>query len=236
MTLRRPLSDPHGTPRFPAVRPGRPLTAVALLTLAAAGAGCSGTSQSATSTDRGTSAAVATARSTPASDIESSGSTVASASEGTTSTSERFGDEQRAVIVAYERAMSAYQSAASASNPFDPTFKDAFTPNALRELQIRIQQRSSSGQAVRDAQPSRARVAYIAVTVDASSATLTTCEVDDRVVYRTADGSVVNDHVSTARWTVAMTAPDGTWRIDNRQQDRTWDGEEMDACLADQQS
>ena len=68
------------------------------------------------------------------------------------------------------------------------------------------------------------------------TATLTTCEVDDRVVFRLADGSAVNTKVTTARWTVAMTNEDGSWKVSGRQQAQTWDGEEMDACRGAQSS
>ena len=81
-------------------------------------------------------------------------------------------------------------------------------------------------------QPSLQRTQGGSVDVQATTATLTTCEVDDRVVYRTSDGSAVNTKVSTARWSVAMTYEDGVWKIAGRQQLQTWDGQEMEACLA----
>jgi len=224
-----------GPPSLPGVRKGRPLTAVALLALAAVGAGCSGHPESATPSERGKSSVPATVSSTLSTAFSTSGS---SGAPGTTSgtTPPRFSAEQQAVIEAHDRGMRAYQAAATASDPSDPALKDSFAPQFLRETQIRIQQRLENGQAVRDAQPSKARTSYVTVNVTPPTAALVTCEVDDRVVYRVADGTAVNAKVTTDRWSVAMTDEDGTWKISGRHQIQTWDGEEMDACLGAQSS
>jgi hypothetical protein len=229
-----PLRRPIGPHNLPAVRKGRPLTAVALLTLAAAGAGCSGHPESAAQTERGTSAVPTTVSSTLNTASTTSGARGAPGT--TTGTALKFSADEQAVIDAYDEANRAYQRAASASNPSDPAFKAAFSAQFLHELQIRIQQRTDNGQAVRDAQPSQAQTSFIAVTVTPPTATITTCEVDDRVVYRIADGTAVNTKVTTARWTVAMSNEDGTWKVAGRQQAQTWDGEELDACRGVQQS
>jgi len=223
------LSRSNGPPMLPAVHLGRPLTAVALLALAAS-TGCAGNTQTAPPTERGTSAVSATVRSTSSAAPAPSGT---SSAPGTTTGSSPAGftSDQQVVIQAYGDAMASYERAATASDPFEPTFKNSFTPDALRELQIRIQQRKENGLSVRDAQSSKASIVYVAVELSATGATLATCEVDDRVVYRTADSSVVNDKVSTSRWTVRVVAPDGVWKIENRQQEQTWDGEELDECL-----
>ena len=228
------LYRPNDPPSLPAMRMGRPLTAVALLALAAS-TGCAGNAQTATPTERGTNPVTATVRSTPTSPSTLGGT---SSAPGTTSgaTPTRFSLEQQAVIDAHDRGMSAYQQAASANNPADPTLKDSFAPQFLREVQIRIQQRVENGQSVRDAQPSRARISYVSVQVTPPTASLITCEVDDRVVYRVGDGSAVNTKVTTDRWSVAMTSEDGNWKVSGRHQVQTWDGEEMDTCLAVQPS
>lgn len=154
---------PFGPRNLPAVRKGRPLTAVALLTLAAVGAGCSGHPESATPTDRGTSSVPATVSST----LITASTSGKSGAPGTTTgtTPPRFSADQQAVIDAHERGMRAYEAAATASNPSDPNLKDSFAPQFLRETQIRIQQRLENGQAVRDAQPSKARITYVTVNV-----------------------------------------------------------------------
>ena len=228
------LSGSNDPPMLPPVHLGRPLTAVALLALAAS-MGCAGNPQTAAPTERGTSAVAATVRSTSTTASIPSGS---SGVPGTTTGSSPagFSSAQQAVMRAYGDAMASYQRAATASDPFEPAFKNSFTPEALRELQIRIQQRKENGLAVRDAPTSKASIAYVTVDLAVTGATLTTCEVDDRVVYKTSDGSVVNDKVSTSRWTVRVVAPDGVWKIENRQQEQTWDGEELDACLDAQHS
>lgn len=230
MSRGNPLSGPNDARRFAAVHRGRSLTAVALLALTAL-VGCSGNPESAAPTERGTSAVPATVRSTLPTASTPSGT---SGAPGTTtgSADSHFSAEQQTVIDAHGVDMGAYQRAAAASSPNDAAFKKSFSNQFLKELQIRIQQRADNGQAVRDAQPSRARIEYVTVSVTAPTASLTTCEVDDRVVYRTADGSPVNAKVTTARWTVAMVYEDGVWKISGRQQAQTWDGQEMDACLA----
>jgi hypothetical protein len=219
---------------LPAVHLGRPLTAVALLALTAS-VGCSGNPDSAAPTERGTSAVPATVRSTLSTASTTSGTSGAPGTS-TGSVGAGFSAEQQAVIDAHGQDMGAYHRAAAASTPNDPVFKNSFSIPFLKELQIRIQQRADNGHAVRDAQPSNARTEFVAVDVQVPTATLTTCEVDDRVVYRTADGSAVNAKVSTARWSVAMTYEDGVWKIAGRQQVQTWDGEEMEACLAEPRS
>jgi len=228
------LRRPNGPHTLPAVRKGRPLTAVALLTLAAVGAGCSGHPESATPTERGTSSVPATVSSTLNTASTTSGTIGAPGT--TTGTTPKFSPEQQEVMAAHDRAMAAYQRAASSSDPFQAEFKSSFTPDALRELQIRIQQRKDNGLSVRDAEPSVARITYLTVDVSGADANLSTCEVDDRVVYKVADGSVLNAKVSTSRWTVRMSYADGIWRIANRQQDGTWDGEEMATCVGAKQS
>jgi len=224
------LSRPNDPRNFAAVHRGRSLTAVALLALTAL-VGCSGNPDSAAPTERGTSAVPATVRSTLSTASMPSGT---SGAPGTTTGSigAPFTAEQQTVIDAHGADMGAYQRAAAASSPNDAAFKSSFSNQFLKELQIRIQQRADNGQAVRDAQPSNARIEYVTVAVTAPTASLTTCEVDDRVVYRTADGSAVNTKVTTARWTVSMEYEDGVWKIAGRQPVQTWDGQEMEACLA----
>ncbi len=231
------MSRPNDPPSFLAVYPRRPLTAVVLLALAAA-VGCSGPSPSATSTDSGTSAVTTADRSTPSTTSSSSGTShVPDTAAGRTgSTPPTFAAEQQAVIDAYAQANNAYEQAAASSNPTDPAFIAAYAPQYRHELQIQIQQRTDNGQAVRDAQPSKARISYVAVHVTPLSASLITCEVDDRVVYRVADGSAVNTSVETDRWSSSMTSDGGTWKLEGRHQVKTWDGEEMDACLSVPQS
>lgn len=230
MSRSKTLSRPNGPHSFAAVHRGRPLTAVALLALTAL-VGCSGNPESAAPTERGTSAVPATVRSTlPTAPTPSGTSGAPGTTTGTVGS--RFSAEQQTVIDAHGEDMGAYQRAAAASSPNDAAFKKSFSNQFLKELQIRIQQRADNGQAVRDAQPSNARIEYVAVSVSAPTASLTTCEVDDRIVYRTADGSAVNAKVTTARWTVSMALEDGVWKIAGRQQVQTWDGQEMEACLA----
>lgn len=225
---------PFGPRNLPAVRKGRPLTAVALLTLAAVGAGCSGHPESATPTERGTSSVPATVSST----LNTASTSGKSGAPGTTSgtTPPRFSADQQAVMDAYVGGGRAYDSAAAASNPSDPALTASYSEQYLRQLQILISQRKESGQAVRDAQPSRARTEFVSVTVTSPTASLVTCEVDDHVVYRVTDGSVVNDKIATSRWSVAMSYDGGLWKIDGRHETQTWDGEVMDACLGAQQS
>lgn len=227
-------NDPHS---FLAVYPRPPLTAVVLLALAAA-VGCSGPSPSATSTDSGTSAVTTADRSTPSTTSPSSGTShVPEASAGSTgSTPPTFAADQQAVIDAYAQANRAYQQAAASANPSLAAFVASFTPEFLRELQIRIQQRTDNGQAVRDAQPSKSRTSFVSATVSDPTAVVVTCEVDDRVVYRISDGTAVNAKVTTARWRVSMSNDGGTWKVAGRQQDQTWDGEEMDVCVGAPQS
>ncbi len=230
-----PCCGPNDPPNFPSVRMGRPLkAAVALLTLATA-VSCSGHPDSAATSNPGTSAVPATDRSTPATVTTTRGP--ASAPGTTTGTTPGvLTADQQAVINAHDLGMAAYEQAASASNPGDPALKDLFAPTFLHEVQIRVQQRKDNGQAVRDAQPSRSRIEYVSVQIVPPTASLVTCEVDDRVVYRVADGSPVNSTVSTGRWGVAMTAEDGSWKIAGRHQLQTWDGEVMDQCLGAPQS
>lgn len=226
------LSGPNGPPTFLGVRVGRPSAVVALLVIAFT-VGCSGTPESATSTKPGSTAATAT---DPSNATSSTSANVATTAPGTTVPGSGFSAEQQTVIAAHDRGMKAYASAATASNPQDPALKSAFAPEFLRQVQIRIDQRTQNGQAVRDAQPSQSRTVYLAVTVSGGTASMTTCEVDDRVVYRIADGSVVNAKVTTGRWSVSMTDDGSGWKIGGRTEVQTWGGEELDSCVASSQS
>lgn len=214
---------------LPVVLPGiRSLTPAVLVLVAAAS--CSGESQTYFHDGGGTSIYAAGSaqfgsESIPVETLADRGTMIDAADSSSLA-------EHQDVLAAHDRSIAAYQRAASASDPSDAEFKRLFTPEALKELQIRIQQRKDNGVSVRGAEPSVSRIQYLAVVVTGADATLTTCEVDDRIVYRIDDGSVLNDEVTTSRWTVQMSLADGTWMVSKRQETQTWDGEEMATCVS----
>lgn len=206
---------------------GRPLTAVALLTLTAL-VGCSATPESATPTERGTSAVPTTVRSTSPTTPTSSGASIAP----DTTVGASFSSDQLAVIDAHAAAIAAIDSARAKADPNDPALPTVLAHDMLRDTRIDIDQRTRQGIGSRRPDGSRSRIVVLAVSIDGPSAILTTCEVDDAVAYRVADGSIVNDKVATAKWGVAMTRAGGEWKLAGRQQQATWPGEEMDVCRA----
>lgn len=227
MSRSKTLSRPNGPPSFAAVHRGRSLTAVALLALTAV-VGCSGNPDSAAPTERGTSAVPATVRSTLPTASMPSGTSGAPGT--TTGTIAGFSSDQQAVIAGHDAAIKAIDEARAKSDPNDPALATVLAHDMLRDTRIDIDQRTKQGMASKRPTDSKSRIEYLTVSIDGTTAALTTCEVDDAIAYRVADGSIVNDKVTTGRWAVSMSQLDGVWQLAGRQRQASWPGEEMDAC------
>jgi len=227
MSCRRALSASISARTLLAVHRGRPLTAVGVLTLLAF-AGCSIGSEGAF-LPRDTSAVPATVR--PSSSTMSSSSGTSDA-PGTTrfATSVEFTAEQRAAIDAHDAAIKAIDAARANADPNDPALVALLSKDMLRDTRIDIDQRTKQGIASKRPSPTRSLIDYLSVSIEGPNANLTTCEIDDAVAYRVADGSVVNDDVVTARWGISMIMTEIGWKLAGRHQQATWTGEEMDAC------
>ncbi len=148
----------------------------------------------------------------------------------TTGTIAGFSSDQRAVIAGHDAAIEAIDEARAKSDPNDPALAAVLAHDMLRDTRIDIDQRTKQGMASRRPVDSKSRIEYLSVSIDGTTAALTTCEVDDAVAYRVSDGSIVNDKVTTGRWTVSMSQLDGVWQLAGRHQQASWPGEEMDAC------
>lgn len=227
MSRSNTLSRPNDPRSFAAVHPGRSLTAVALLALTAL-VGCSGNPDSAAPTERGTSAVPATARSTLPTSSMPSGTSGAPGT--TTASTDRFSSDQRAVIAGHDAAIKAIDTARAKSDPNDSALAMVLSHDMLRDTRIDIDQRTKQGMASKRPENTKSRIEYLSVSIDGTTASATTCEVDDAVAYRIADGSIVNDKVTTARWGISMSLVDGVWQLSGRHQQTSWPGEEMDAC------
>jgi len=223
------LHRPNGPPSLPAMRMGRPLTAVALLAFAAS-TGCAGNAQEATPTERVTTAVSAPVQSTLTPGSISSGTSTAPGSVPTTAPPTGYSTEQQAVIAAHDQAIKGIDSARAKSDPADATLPSLLSHDMLRDVKIDIDQRTKQGIATRRPDPSDSRIEYLKVSVDGTDATVSTCEIDDAVAYRISDGSIVNDKVTTSSWSIAMALEDGVWKLAGRHQIQTWRGKEMDTC------
>ncbi len=142
----------------------------------------------------------------------------------------RFSADQQTVIDAHEAAIRAIVKARAASDARDADLPSVLAHDMLRDTRIDIDQRAKQGIASKRPDQSKSRIEYVTVSIDGSTATLTTCEIDDAIAYRVSDGSIINDKIGTAKWGVSMLVEDGAWKLAGRHQVTTWQGEEMDAC------
>lgn len=139
--------------------------------------------------------------------------------------------DEVAVIAAHDRALRAIDQARLAADPEDPALPTLLTPEMLRDTRIDIHQRSIEGLATRAGADDMAGVRYLEVQAVGDSARLTTCEVDGTVVYRVADGSIVNGDVVTAKWSVLMRRTPEGWKVASRYETAKWPGREMSQCV-----
>jgi hypothetical protein len=135
---------------------------------------------------------------------------------------------QQAAIDTYLAFNAAYRKAAS--TPTQAGMDDYATAEILAASKLLIVQRQDVGLMMRPAASPINKIEPISVDVRPAEVVVTTCEVNNDLIVRIADGTVVNDKTSTVRWAITLVPVNGKSKVVGREQVRSWDGVEEEAC------
>jgi hypothetical protein len=140
-------------------------------------------------------------------------------SKPTTSTT-TIEDVEAEVEAAYLEAEAAYQAMAQDPDPSDPRIPRHFSGQALELIEARLDRFVREGIATRYSEegPPRSTTVSVELVDGESRAIIRTCVVNDVVQFRTADGSVINDSVSTSILDTDLEARDGRWLVFDRRE------------------
>lgn len=142
-------------------------------------------------------------------------------SEATTTTYASVEDEIEARYVGYWEARLA---ANSPPNPDDPALREYATGGQLEHVIRETVSNEAEGVELRR-RPDSARFQRVVVArVSGDSAAVQECRVDDDLVVRSSDGTVVDDSVSTHNVQGEMRRVDGEWRLAETTLVQRWDG------------
>ncbi|MBI2705988.1 MAG: hypothetical protein HYX32_11975 [Actinobacteria bacterium] len=154
-------------------------------------------------------------RPTPASGAP--GSTEAPADTAPATTAPRWTPEQQVIVDAYLRALDGEHRADYVSNPDVPGFMETHLDPLRQKIRNTLIQRKIAKQQAKFPESSVYRVDVEQVElVDGNTARITTCTVDDAVVYEVSTGRVVDDKVSTARLEGTLRLDGGVWKLAER--------------------
>jgi len=129
------------------------------------------------------------------------------------------------VVARYQAFWDArFQANTEPVNPDHPGLSEYATGAQLENVRAETAKRKEDGLAFRrPEQPvsqSRVRIA----TQEADRATLQECVVNDGVVYRVSDGSIVDDEVVTHSVEAVMVLVDGAWKLESARLVQRWEG------------
>ena len=141
-------------------------------------------------------------------------------------------DVEVSIRAAYDAAASGFIEASKTSDPDHPLLAATHTGPMLEQRRLVLTGRRRDGRASRQPPGSVYRIEHEEFEmVDANSARLTVCVVDDGVVYEVESGVVVNDRVETSRANAVMRLEDGVWKLAERELVEEWPG--VAGCAAD---
>jgi hypothetical protein len=104
-------------------------------------------------------------------------------------------------------------AANSPPNPDYVPFVSLLTGDRLQREVLDLQKERARGEAMRLPANSQSMSRTLRVDIDGDAAVAQECDVDDAVLYRVADGSVLNQDVVTQRREVHLQRVDGSWKI-----------------------
>lgn len=159
---------------------------------------------------------------------EAAASTTSVGEPGSTSTSSAMpteSDVRLAVQAGYDAAANGFIEASKTSDPDHPLLGATHTGPMLEQRRLVLVGRRREGRASRQPPESVYRIEHENVEmVDATTARLTVCVVDDGVVYEVESGAIVNDRVETSRVTATMRMEAGVWKLAERELVEEWPG------------
>ena len=112
----------------------------------------------------------------------------------------------------------------AAPDPDDPALAARAVDPVLSSVRADLSTRKAQGLTIQ--LPSGSKYAHVirGTVVNGNSATVSDCFVDDRIQVA-ADGTVVNDHVSTAAAMATLIATGSDWKVSSVQIQKTGDGD-----------
>jgi hypothetical protein len=145
-------------------------------------------------------------------------------------TEQQWTTEQRQVLAAYDEFRENFRSATRDPARGDRVLAERTTGVQLRADQGEIARLRSMGFATRPALDSLNRTEAVSVSFDELGATAVECILDNDVIFRVVDGSVVNDATSTRKVEARLVRVDGVWRVGGNAEKQKWAGSEMHQC------
>jgi hypothetical protein len=159
-------------------------------------------------------------------DEESTGTTAASTTSAPSTTSDEETQKEEAAEEAYLMYDDAFFRAAA--DPVDPRLRDLqelVTGNQQTLVTRNLEEMQAKGQAVRLPARSQARQDLKLVDLQADgSVEITSCEVDDSIVYVVATGAVINDDVVTNLISTTMVNESSAWKLSFSERRERWPG------------
>jgi hypothetical protein len=185
-------------------------------------AACSGDDTSSADAERGK---TSTTRAAATSTSDPSSTTTTSPAPGS-STADPLHQEIINRYIAYWDARFAANS--GTPDPADPALAEYATGEQLDAVIAETQANLDQGLALRPAaEPHNFRRVNV-VSVDGDLAVVQECFVDDAVVYRRANGAIVDDGVATHNVRGELRRADGVWRVAYTRLAQRWEG--VDGC------
>ena len=114
--------------------------------------------------------------------------------------------------------------AAPTSDPDGSRFAETAVGGWLGGLLANVQGLHDDGRAIRPGDEGLYDLRIGSVVIDTSEASAIACEVNDRVLYEVATGTVVNDDVVTREYEIFLVLEDGVWKLSDGGVAEQWDG------------
>jgi hypothetical protein len=159
-------------------------------------------------------------------DEESTNTTTASSTSAPSTTLDEETQKEEAATAAYLMYDEAFfKSAADPVNPRLPELQALVTGSQQALVTRNLVEMRANGQAVRLPRGSQARQDLRLVELQTDgSVEITSCEVDDSIVYEVATGVVINDDIVTNLISTTMVNQDDRWKLTFSERRKRWPG------------
>jgi hypothetical protein len=150
-----------------------------------------------------------------------------------TTTTSRWTPEQQAVVDTYLAWDRAFNEASTMEKPdFTDMAKYAYG-DLLVKNKLLLTSRSSDGRQARPGVNGLTRTEVYRYGERNGKSYIDFCSVDDYVVFRRADGHVIDDEVQTRRGGAQVEQVSGQWKVTGTEIVQRWPGDQLPLCLND---
>jgi hypothetical protein len=159
-------------------------------------------------------------------DEESTGTTAASTTSAPSTTLDEETRKEEAAKDAYLTYDDAFfKAATNPVNPQLPELQELVTGSQRSLVTRNLEEMRANGQAVRPPARSKAQQDLQLVELQADgSVDITSCEVDDSVLYVVTTGAVINDDIVTNLIFTTMVKEDSAWKLTFSERRKKWPG------------